>query len=97
MLGLKLQIAIATAGAIILSVILFGASYFLTPNIDTLPMPKPLILHQIVMGLFWIGLSALLASSIVGCGLLINRVRKKKTPENLTTPEQTDDSLNDSP
>ena len=81
MLGLKLQMVLSIAGAIVLSVILFGVSYLLTPNVDTLPMPKPLILHQIIMGLSWIGLSALLAFFIVGVGLVIHRVRNKKPLE----------------
>ena len=96
MLGLKPQMALATAGAIVLSAILFGVSYLLTPNIDILPMPKPSILHQTIMAFFWIGLSALLAFSIVGMGLVIHRVRNKKPLEDFgVNAESVDPDSND--
>lgn len=76
-LGLKAQMALAATGAIFLCGIIFEASYLLTPEIDTLPMPKPILPYQIEVALFWIGLSALIAFSIVGTGVLINRIRKK--------------------
>lgn len=97
MLSLNLQMVLATLGAIVLSIILFVVSYLLTPNIDTLSMPTPSISNQIVMALFWIGLSALLAFSTVGVGILINRARVKKAPDDFVSSEESDNGVNDVP
>lgn len=71
--------ALAVVAAVLLGLLLAGISYILVPDQKPLPMPVPSILNQIFGAVLWIALAALIAITIVGAMLLVNRVRNKKT------------------
>ncbi len=84
MLSIKIQMALATVAAILSGLLVLGVSYLFTPyplSNGQMPIPEPSTSYQIFMGFIWIGLAALIAFSIVGLGVVINRIRQKKTPE----------------
>lgn len=70
--------------------LLLGLSYIIFPDtpIQQPPGPQPTsnpepLLNQILWAIQWIGLAAIISVSIVGAFLLINRIIKKKTDEQL--------------
>jgi hypothetical protein len=77
--------AMAVIVALSSAFLLIGISYILFPDQTSqqrptpMPISKPIpLLNQILWTIQWIGLAAIIAITIVGAMLLINRVRNKK-------------------
>jgi hypothetical protein len=45
-----------------------------------MPLPVPSTAYQIFTAFLWIGVAAVIAVSIVGLGIVINRIKQKRTP-----------------
>jgi uncharacterized membrane protein len=74
---------IAVIAAISVGFLLLGITYVLFPNKTSAmppPMPFPNWFDQIFPAVLWMGLAAFIAIIAVGAILLINRVKRKKTP-----------------
>jgi hypothetical protein len=82
MLTLRKQLALATIAAILTGLLLLGISYILTPYTlsGQMPLPVPSTTYQIFIAFLWLGLAALIAVSIVGLGIVISRMKQKRTP-----------------
>lgn len=88
MLTIKTQMALATVAAILTGLLLLGISYILTPytlSNGQMPLPVPSTTYQIFIAFLWLGVAALIAVSIVGLGIVINRIKQKRTPKDYET------------
>ena len=78
--------AITVILAILSAFLLLGISYILFPDQTLQQPPAPLptskpenLLNEVLWAIQWIGLAAIIAITIVGAVLLVNRVKSKKT------------------
>jgi ABC-type cobalamin transport system ATPase subunit len=81
----KTRMALAAVGAMLVTLLLTGISYFLSldNSKDSLGMPpisEASFLNQVLVALCWVGLAVLISFSIVAIGVLISRIRKTRTP-----------------
>jgi hypothetical protein len=79
MKSIKMQITLAVVAAIVTGLLLLEISYHLTPSTlnDISPIPIPSTTHQIVIASLWIAVATLIAVSITGSAILINRIKQK--------------------
>jgi hypothetical protein len=79
----KVRMIIAVLAAIVVGFLVLTVTYIIFPNEKPGQPPNgtptPDMLNQIFSALLWIGLAALIASTIVGAIFLVNKFRKKKT------------------
>jgi hypothetical protein len=83
MLTMKKQMALAAVTAILAGLLLLGISYIITPYSlgGQMPLPVPSTTYQVFTAFFWLGFAAFIAFSVVGLGVVINRMKLKRTPK----------------